>query len=115
MSYLVVLMNGVEAGRLEYERGRLSLTYAEGWRERQGAVPVSLSMPLTGASYSGAQVVAFIWGLLPDNEQIIQEWARRFQVSARQPFGLIGAVGEDCAGAVQFVTSERVEIGRAHV
>lgn len=109
MSYLVVLMNGVEAGRLEYERGRLSLTYAEGWRERQGAVPVSLSMPLTGASYSGAQVVAFIWGLLPDNEQIIQEWARRFQVSARQPFGLIGAVGEDCAGAVQFVTSERVE------
>lgn len=111
MSHLILLMNGVEAGRLDYESGRLSLTYTEDWRERRGAVPVSLSMPLTGARYSGAQVAAFIWGLLPDNEQIIQEWARRFQVSARQPFGLIGAVGEDCAGAVQFVKPERV----AHV
>jgi serine/threonine-protein kinase HipA len=65
-------------------------------------------MPLTGASYSGAEVGAFVWGLLPDNELIIQEWARRFQVSARQPFGLIGAVGEDCAGTVQFVIPDRV-------
>jgi serine/threonine-protein kinase HipA len=108
MSHLVVLMNGEEAGRLDYERGRLSFTYAEQWRQRQGAIPLSLSMPLTGASYAGAEVGAFVWGLLPDNEQIIQEWARRFQVSARQPFGLIGAVGEDCAGAVQFVAPERV-------
>jgi len=66
-------------------------------------------MPLTAASHTGAKVSAFIWGLLPDNELIIQEWARRFQVSARQPFGLIGAVGEDCAGAIQFVTPDRVE------
>jgi serine/threonine-protein kinase HipA len=108
MSHLVVLMNGMEAGRLDYERGRLSLAYAQGWCERQDAIPISLSMPLTGASYSGAEVGAFVWGLLPDNEQIIQEWARRFQVSARQPFGLIGAVGEDCAGAVQFVVPDRV-------
>lgn len=108
MSHLVVLMNGEETGRLDYERGRLSFTYAQHWRERQGAIPLSLSMPLTGASYGGTEVGAFIWGLLPDNEQVIQEWARRFQVSARQPFGLIGAVGEDCAGAVQFVASDRV-------
>ncbi|WP_156402410.1 type II toxin-antitoxin system HipA family toxin [Caulobacter sp. Root1472] len=108
MSHLVILMNGIEAGRLDYEKGRLSLTYAPQWRERPGATPVSLSMPLTGASYSGAAVGAFVWGLLPDNEQVIQEWARRFQVSARQPFGLIGAVGEDCAGAVQFVAPARL-------
>lgn len=108
MTHLVVLMNGMEAARLDYERGRLSLTYAPEWRQRRDAIPISLSMPLTGASYSGAEVGAFIWGLLPDNEQIIQEWARRFQVSGRQPFGLIGAVGEDCAGAVQFVLPGRV-------
>jgi len=66
-------------------------------------------MPMTAAAHTGAKVGAFIWGLLPDNEQIIQEWARRFHVSARQPFGLIGAVGEDCAGAVQFVAPDRVD------
>ena len=108
MSYLVVLMNRVEAGRLDYERGRLIFTYAEHWREQEGAIPLSFSMPLTVASYAGAEVGAFVWGLLPDNEQIIQEWARRFHVSPRQPFGLIGAVGEDCAGAVQFVDPDRI-------
>ncbi len=108
MTHLVVLMNGVEAGRLEYERGRLSLTYDTRWRDRRGALPISLSMPLMAGVHTGANVGAFVWGLLPDNEQIIQEWARRFHVSSRQPFGLIGAVGEDCAGAVQFVTPDRV-------
>jgi len=109
VTHLVVLMNGIEAGRLDYEQGRLSFTYDSGWRGRRGSIPISLSMPLTAASHTGAKVSAFIWGLLPDNELIIQEWARRFQVSARQPFGLIGAVGEDCAGAIQFVTPDRVE------
>lgn len=109
MSSLAVLMNGMDSGRLDYERGRLTLTYAEAWRNRRDAVPLSLSMPLTAQTHSGATVGAFLWGLLPDNEQIIQDWSRRFQVSARQPFGLIGAVGEDCAGAVQFVLPDRLD------
>jgi serine/threonine-protein kinase HipA len=109
MTHLAVLMNGVEAGRLDYERGRLMLTYDQAWRNRRDAVPISLSMPMTAQTHSGKTVSAFLWGLLPDNEQIIQDWSRRFQVSARQPFGLIGAVGEDCAGAVQFITPERLE------
>lgn len=109
MSHLAMLMNGVEAGRLDYERGRLTLTYADSWRARRDAMPISLSMPLTAEAHSGAVVEAFLWGLLPDNELIIRDWAAKFQVSARQPFGLIGAVGEDCAGAVQFVQPERLE------
>lgn len=109
MSRLIVLMNGVQAGALDYERGRLTLTYDDAWRDRRGAAPVSLSMPLAAQSHSGNAVGAFLWGLLPDNELIIQDWSRRFHVSARQPFGLIGAVGEDCAGAVQFVIPDRLE------
>lgn len=109
MSHLAVLMNGVEAGRLDYERGRLTLTYADSWRARPDAMPISLSMPLTAGAHAGAVVEAFVWGLLPDNELIIRDWAAKFQVSARQPFGLIGSVGEDCAGAVQFVQPERLE------
>ena len=35
--------------------------------------------------------------------------ARKFQVSARNPFALIANVGEDCAGAVQFVRPERLD------
>lgn len=34
---------------------------------------------------------------------------RKFQVSPRNPFALISRVGEDCAGAVQFVRGDRLE------
>lgn len=109
MSSLVILMNGVEVGTLAYGRGRLTLTYSEGWRANRDAIPVSLSMPMTAQTHVGSVVEAFVWGLLPDSELIIRNWASRFQVSARQPFGLISAVGEDCAGAVQFIQPDRLE------
>ncbi len=50
-----------------------------------------------------------LWGLLPDNEATLQRWASRFQVSPRNPLALLSHVGEDCAGAVQFVTEARLE------
>ena len=52
---------------------------------------------------------AFLWGLLPDNEVVLRRWGQRFQVSPRSAFALIANVGEDCAGAVQFVRAERLE------
>src|SRR5262249_32481406 len=68
----------------------------------------SLSMPLGAATHSHKAIDTFLWGLLPDNDAILEKWARKFQVSARNAFGLIANVGEDCAGAVQFVLPERV-------
>src|SRR5262249_4178987 len=73
-----------------------------------GAYPLSLSMPLAAAKHGHKPMEAFLWGLLPDNTAILDRWARRFQVSARNPFALMSHVGEDCAGAVQFVRPERL-------
>jgi HipA-like protein len=53
-------MNGIEAGRLDYEQRRLSFTYNPQWQGRRGATPISLSMPLTAAFHTGAKVSAFI-------------------------------------------------------
>ena len=50
----------------------------------------------------------FLWGLLPDNDRVLENWGKRFQVSPRNPFRLIANVGEDCAGAVQFVRPDRL-------
>jgi serine/threonine-protein kinase HipA len=88
-------------------RGRLSFTYSDSWRGAPGAYPLSLSMPLAAAEHPHAAIETFLWGLLPDNELILSRWAKSFHVSARNAFALIGHVGEDCAGAVQFVTPER--------
>lgn len=88
---------------------RLRFVYDEDWRHAPDAYPLSLSMPLAAAEHPHALIAAFIWNLLPDNEQTLDRWARQFHVSARNPFALIREVGEDCAGAVQFIRPERVD------
>lgn len=49
----------------------------------------------------------------PDNEQVLDRWAKQFQVFARNVFALISNVGEDCAGAIQFVAPDRLEVRRS--
>src|SRR5215467_2647452 len=107
---LIVLLDGMEAGRVVRDNfGKLTFTYNEQWRNSAGAYPLSLSMPITLAEHTNAKIDPFLWGLLPDNEIILGNWARKFHVSARNAFSLIACVGEDCAGAVQFVQPERLE------
>ena len=107
---LVALLGGHMIGRVRQQaRGRLTFTYDPAWREADDAYPLSLSMPLAAVEHGPATIETFLWGLLPDNERVLDRWARKFQVSARNAFALIANVGEDCAGAVQFVRPERLD------
>ncbi|MGX1060110.1 serine/threonine-protein kinase HipA [Bradyrhizobium japonicum] len=114
MTELVTLLDGKEIGRVHNDtHGRLTFIYDDQWRNAPEAYPLSLSMPIAAKEHGRAAVEAFLWGLLPDNEQVLARWAAKFQVSARNVFALISHVGEDCAGAVQFVTPERLEAIRS--
>lgn len=107
---LVALLGGHMIGRVRQQaRGRLAFIYDPAWREADDAYPLSLSMPLAAVEHGPATIETFLWGLLPDNERVLDRWARKFQVSARNAFALIANVGEDCAGAVQFVRPERLD------
>jgi serine/threonine-protein kinase HipA len=107
---LVVLMNGRRVGSIMLDKsGRFGFAYDEIWRGRRGATPLSLSMPLAQNTHGDAAVRTFLWGLLPDNERVLDRWAQTYQVSAGNPFALLHHVGEDCAGAAQFVTPDRVD------
>ena len=107
---LVALLDGKEVGRVQKDaRGRLRFFYDDGWRKAADAYPLSLSMPLGSKEYSRSIIEAFLWGLLPDNERVLARWGSKFQVSPRNVFALVSHVGEDCAGAVQFVTPERLD------
>jgi len=107
---LIAILDGHQVGHVTmHPGGRLSFTYDEAWRRASDAYPLSISMPLALAQHGHAKIDPFLWGLLPDNEVILDQWARRFHVSARSAFGLIAAVGEECAGAIQFVQPERLE------
>ncbi len=104
---LRVFLDTRQVGRLVRDaRGRLSLVYDDAWRTREDAHPVSLSMPLAQKEHGHSVVNPFVWGLLPDNEIILERWAKRFHVSARNAFALLGHVGDDCAGAVRFLPAD---------
>jgi serine/threonine-protein kinase HipA len=113
---LVVLLDNAVAGTLTRLRGgRLRFDYDDDYRSRPDPVPLSLSMPSQVRSHSDQVVAPWLWGLLPDNEAVLSRWARQFHASASSPFSMLATpIGEDCAGAVQFVAPEDVQrvIGR---
>jgi serine/threonine-protein kinase HipA len=89
-------------------RGRLSFAYEPSWADAEGAYPISLSMPLAAREHGHREIDTYLWGLLPDNDLIIQRWAQSFQASAQSAFALLQHVGEECPGAVRFARRERV-------
>jgi serine/threonine-protein kinase HipA len=72
-------------------------------------VALSLSMPLGTPSYPASRIVPFLEGLLPDNAEVRETWARRFGVSPRNAFALLSHIGRDCAGAVEFVAGDLLD------
>ena len=109
MKELIALLDGHIVGRVTQKAGKLTFSYDEAWRSMPGAYPLSTSMSLFIKQHSHSSIEPFLWGLLPDNELVLQTWAKKFQVSPRSAFDLIANVGEDCAGAIQFVLPERLE------
>lgn len=106
---LLVLLKGRRIGRVRKHEGALSFEYRQDWRDDPAAYPLSLSLPLARKEHDGPELRAFLEGLLPDNETILRSWGRKFGVSHRSPFDLLRYVGEDCAGAVQFVAPEDLD------
>jgi serine/threonine-protein kinase HipA len=112
-SELVVLLGDRVAGRLRrLPNGRLRFryddAYVSGGTDRP--TPLSVSMPTQRLGHPDHVVTPWMWGLLPDNEQVLDRWSRRFQVSARSALAMLSTpVGEDCPGAVRLVTADRVD------
>lgn len=107
---LIAIAEGQVVGEIKKNsNSRLSWAYTDLWRKDPNAYPLSLSMPLSASEYGHSQIQPWIWGLLPDNDDILNQWGRRFHVSPRNPFALLANVGEDCPGAVQIVLPERAD------
>lgn len=107
---LLVLLNGEIMGRIDAVRqGRLRFRYGEDYLDSGSGIPLSLSMPLLSVEHGHDVIHPFLWGLLPDNDQVVRRWAARYHVSSNNIFGLLSQVGEDCAGAVQFIPEDRLE------
>ena len=110
---LNVFMNGRLVGQLRRDvSGAISFKYDRSWLEWEFVMPVSLSLPLREQAYAGAPVMAVFDNLLPDNDDLRRQIAARTQAEGTDAYSLLGAIGHDCVGALQFLP-ENIEPGPA--
>jgi len=99
-SGLAVYFRDDPVGRLRLdERNRFVFQYDRAWLQKEGAIPLSLSLPLGEQPYEDDKARPFFANLLPEAE-IRKIIARLFRISEKNDFGLLREIGGECAGAV---------------
>jgi len=98
---LAVWLYGVRVAIIDRDRDRPRLSYTEEALSQYplGTPLLSLSLPVAARRYTQGTVRPFLDGLLPEGESR-KSIARDVHVSERDTYGLIRALGRDCAGAV---------------
>jgi serine/threonine-protein kinase HipA len=99
---LRVFLNAELVGELERQgptRYRLAFDAALVAQYGEGSVILSASLPVREEPYPSGQTKPFFEGLLPEGVAR-REVARAVGVSESNGFGLLAAIGSDCAGAV---------------
>jgi serine/threonine-protein kinase HipA len=96
---LSVFLHDIYVGELVSEQGKLFFSYDKDYLQTPTARPISTTMPLSFDIYTHSIVAPYFSGLLPD-EGVRYRLAKYLQISERNIFGLLQAIGGECAGAV---------------
>lgn len=105
---LHVVMNGRVVGDINRTgKNKARLRYADATAD--DFTPLSISMPGPAGRHRENVLVPWIEALLPDRPETLRQWRRRFGVTEPGPLALVPYVGEDVAGAAQFVRPSRLD------
>lgn len=98
MPELSVWYAGRQVATLSQRRGRMSLAYSES-AGPLGVPLISMGMPIASTRYGNREARAFFHGLLPEGNagRVI---AYDLGLDPDDDFGLLTALGKDCAGAL---------------
>lgn len=100
---LTVYLRDQRVGRLWLGEGRrFAFQYDEVWLATPQAVPLSIALPLRPEVYEDDSARPFFANLLPEAE-LRKVIARRLGLSEGNDFGLLEAIGGECAGAVSLL------------
>jgi serine/threonine-protein kinase HipA len=94
-----------KVGRLWLDKKRRFVFQYDGvWIRQQGAVPLSVRLPLQAEPYPDDSARPFFSNLLPeaDIKRIISE---RLRISTSNDFAMLNHIGGECAGAVSMLPS----------
>lgn len=94
---LSVRLHGVQVGVLKLVNGKMEFTYDE-----NAQTPISLSLPLQKEPFKEKVCRAFFGGLLPENPNMRELLAKKYNINVNDDFKLLKEIGRDCAGALSF-------------
>ena len=101
MRSAAVYLREEHAGTLEELDRGYRFTYLPDYRQRPGAVPIALSLPLAQAPYDTTHNLhPFFDGLIPEG-WLLQLALGTHGVDLRDRFGILLATGRDTIGAVR--------------
>jgi serine/threonine-protein kinase HipA len=109
---LSVYLNERFLGLLEARPPALAFAYDQAYLASADARPISLSLPLREEPFKPEAARAFFAGLLPEGPER-ERIARYYRLSTMDEFGLLKALGEDCAGAVVILPEDETPPERA--
>ena len=101
MERLDVYLCGKKVGALERSDKGMTFRYLDEYLAEPNAAVVSSTLPFSAAVYEERDVMAFFSNLLPD-ESVRRRIAEILKLTPEDTFGLLRAIGGDCAGAVAF-------------
>jgi serine/threonine-protein kinase HipA len=102
---LTVYFNTTNAGILAREGRRLTFSYSADYLNLPGASPISRLLPLASTVYGDEAARGFFSNLLPEGA-VLTQVARQIGISRENVFGLLDAIGGDCAGAISLSASD---------
>jgi serine/threonine-protein kinase HipA len=102
---LTVYLNTAKAGILTRDGRRLTFSYSADYLTLPSASPISRLLPLASTVYGDEATRAFFSNLLPEGA-VLTQVARQVGISQENVFGLLEAIGGDCAGAISVSASD---------
>lgn len=104
-----VLIDGTPVGYIrEQDGGReTAFAYDEGWLAQAGAIPISLTMPLSPEPIVSRGLHPFFDNLLPEG-WLLGLSVDKLKIGPDDAFGLLLAVCADCVGAVEIVDATTI-------
>lgn len=94
-----VYVNDVFAGVISEEVKGFSYTYNKDYLQRNGALPVSLTLPLQEEAFLSKTLFSFFDGLIPEG-WLLNIAERNWKISRYDRMGLLLACCKDCIGNV---------------
>ncbi len=104
---LTVYLNNIKAGILAREGRQLTFSYSADYLTLPGASPISRLLPLASTAYGDEAARVFFSNLLPEGA-VLTQIAHQVGISKENVFGLLEAIGGDCAGAISVSAFNRL-------